>query len=126
MTPINGQVVYNRINQIREERGIDSLAVDPILVKASQAKAKDMANRGYFSHRSPEGKNMWFFAGSCKCSVLGENLAKKYSTVEALESAWMRSKTHRENLLDASWKKTGIGIATANDGTIYVVQYFSK
>lgn len=126
MTPINGQVVYNRINQIREERGIDSLAVDPILVKASQAKAKDMATRGYFSHRSPEGKNMWYFAGACKCKVLGENLAKKYSSLEALESAWMRSESHKDNIVYASWKKTGIGIATARDGTTYVVQYFSK
>jgi len=36
----------------------------------------------------------------------------------------MRSTTHRENILDGRWNSTGVGIAVARDGGIYITQIF--
>jgi len=123
---ITGQSVYQAINQVRVEQHLNALSPDVVLVKVANAKAQDMVKWNYFAHRSPRGKNVWSFAGGCKCSVLGENLAKNYSTIESLENAWLVSRGHRENILWRGYRKTGIGIATAKDGTVYVVQIFSN
>lgn len=37
---------------------------------------------------------------------------------------WMKSSGHRENILDASYDRTGIGVAIAKDGKVYLTQNF--
>jgi len=37
---------------------------------------------------------------------------------------WMNSREHRENILDASYDRTGIGVAIAEDGKVYITQNF--
>jgi uncharacterized protein YkwD len=37
----------------------------------------------------------------------------------------MRSASHRENILDPEWRGTGIGIAYARDGEIYITEVFA-
>jgi len=37
---------------------------------------------------------------------------------------WMQSVGHRENILDASYDRTGIGIAITEDGKVYITQNF--
>ena len=37
---------------------------------------------------------------------------------------WMNSAGHRENILDASYDRTGIGVAIADDGKVYFTQNF--
>ena len=41
----------------------------------------------------------------------------------AVES-WMNSRGHRENILDSSYDRTGIGVAIAEDGKVYFTQNF--
>ncbi|MCY4652370.1 MAG: CAP domain-containing protein [Dehalococcoidia bacterium] len=41
----------------------------------------------------------------------------------AVES-WMNSKGHRENILDSSYDRTGIGVSIAEDGKVYFTQNF--
>lgn len=119
--------MFQAVNTIRIENHAKALNPDAVLVKAAQAKANDMVKRGYFAHRANDGKNAWYFVQSFKGSpqVLGENLARRFSTNEDLIAAWAKSQTHRDNLLDKGYTKTGIAIAHAPDG-IYVVQFFSK
>ena len=47
-----------------------------------------------------------------------EGLAKK-----AVEG-WMANKRHRENILDTSYDRTGVGVAIAKDGAVYFTQNF--
>lgn len=126
-TPIRGQSVYAEVNALRAENKIPPLAPDPLLVKAAQAKADDMVKSGYFAHRSPEGKNMWSFIGhSANIIDAGENLAKGFSDTEKLTIAWMNSPTHRANILEKDFTKTGIALATDKNGVTHVVQLFGK
>lgn len=125
---VTGQAVYQTINQVRIEHHEKALVPDAMLVKAAQIKANDLLKPGCFAHQAPGCKSMWSIVRALNGSpwVLGNNLAKSYKTVEDLEAAWLRSKTHKANILDRDYRKTGIGIAHAPDGTIYVVQVFSN
>ena len=124
-TLLRGQNVFAASNTIRVARNMRSLSPNAALVRAAQLKADDMMARNYFSHRSPEGWNAFHWVNISKGTqvVVGENLAKSFSSVESLENAWLNSPTHRAILLDPSWKETGVGIS--KDGK-YVVQYFGR
>jgi len=85
-----------------------------------------MAKEGYFSHISPRGKRINTYAKGYEYRVMGENLARNYTDAGSIIKAWMNSPSHRANILDKEFRETGIGIATAKDGTIYVVQVFGR
>lgn len=111
---VTGMAVFNSINAVRVEHGEHALSPDACLVAEANRRAKEIANR--FAHT---GKTY------CNRSVSGENLAKGYKTTESVKSAWMRSPTHRENLLWKDYKRTGIGIYEEG-GTLFIVQLFSN
>jgi len=113
----------------RTDNKVGTLSVNPTLVAIAQAKANDMAAKSYFAHTSPDGHDpwYWFALGGYHFSYAGENLAIDFSDSADVEAAWMKSPTHRANLLNSHY--TEIGIATAvgtYDGhtTTYVVQEF--
>ena len=111
---ISGQTVYLAINQARIEHHEKALAPDACLVAEANRRAKEIALR--FAHT---GKPF------CNRSVSGENLSKGYKTTESVKNAWMRSQTHRENLLWKDYKRTGIGIYHEG-GITYVVALYSN
>lgn len=122
-------VLVELANQDRTIRGVETLKTNPILVAAAQAKANDMAAKGYFAHTAPDGADPWhwFAKAGYAFDYAGENLAVDFSDSADVNTAWMNSPEHRKNILDPHY--TEIGIATAQgvlDGraTIFVVQEF--
>ena len=116
-------------NGDRGTYGLASLEVNPTLVAVAQAKANDMAAKGYFAHVSPEGVEPWhwFKEAGYTYEHAGENLAVDFSDSGDVERAWMVSPSHRDNILNARY--TEIGIASAQgiyEGrpTTFVVQVF--
>lgn len=116
-------------NQDRTQEDLGTLTINPLLVEAAQAKANDMAEKGYFAHTSPEGIEPWHWIKEAgySFSYAGENLAVNFSDSEDVVAAWMDSPGHRANIL--SGKFTEIGIATAvgeynGHKTTFVVQMF--
>lgn len=116
-------------NDDRSAGNIGNLKINPLLVEAAQAKADDMAEKGYFAHNSPEGLTSWhwFSEAGYSFSYAGENLAVNFSDSVDVEEAWMDSPTHRANIMNG--KFTEIGIATAvgeykGKETVFVVQMF--
>lgn len=116
-------------NGDRGANSIGGLAWSPVLAVAAQAKAEDMAAKGYFAHVSPDGKNSWHWFSQAGYTFIyaGENLAVDFSDSADVERAWMNSPTHRANILDGHF--TEIGIATAQGSfqgrsTTFVVQMF--
>lgn len=124
-TLLRGQNVFAASNTIRVARKLKPLAPNGALVRAAQMKADDMERRDYFAHASPEGWRAyhWVYLAKGNQVVVGENLAKGFSSVETLENGWMNSPTHRAILLGSDWTQTGVGIS--KDGK-YVVQYFGR
>lgn len=122
-------VLIQSTNQTRLEKSLGSLKESPVLTTAAQLKADDMANKGYFAHITPDGKQPWFFFDTVGYSYrsAGENLAVNFIDSEDVHDAWMNSDTHRANILQG--KFTEIGIATSRGRyqgkeVIFVVEFF--
>lgn len=116
-------------NDARAEAGRGGLVENATLKLAAQAKANDMAQRGYFSHLGPDGKEpwVWMHEAGYDYAYAGENLAAHFYDSSDVVRAWLNSPSHRENVLRANYKEIGIGIAHGkHEGvdTVFVVQFF--
>jgi hypothetical protein len=122
------------VEQTNEERAMEELGgllVSERLTLAAQMKADDMVARGYFAHDAPDGTTPWhwFEKAGYAYAAAGENLAVNFTESRDVTNAWMRSPTHRANIMNGTY--TEIGIATAH-GTykgrdaIFVVQEFGR
>jgi uncharacterized protein YkwD len=128
-TSILPEVVYNLTNTNRIKEQLPELKINPLLEKAAQSKANDMAEKGYFAHMSPEGLRMLNWLQLVKYRTLfgGENLAVLFSDSEAVVNAWMASESHRRNILNQRFTETGIAVARGvykGKETLFVVQMF--
>lgn len=124
-------VLVDLTNEERDDEGLTTLEINPVLTEAARLKAQDMAEDGYFEHNSPDGLTPWhwFYEAGYQFSHAGENLAVNFSDSDEVVEAWMDSPGHRANILNGNF--TQIGIATAEgelDGrrTIFVVQMFGR
>jgi len=122
-------VLVDLTNGDRNASALGGLTVSPVLTAAAQAKANDMANKGYFAHVSPEGLDSWYWfrEAGYAFTYAGENLAIDFSDSIDVERAWMNSPTHRKNILDSNFTQIGIAVAQGTyqgRPTTFVVQMF--
>lgn len=129
LSAIYASVLVNLTNQNRTAANIAELKVNPVLEKAAQMKADDMASRSYFAHNTPEGQTPWYWFEKAGYQYVyaGENLAVNFEESEDVETAWMNSRGHFLNIMNP--KFTEIGIATSTGiykgrTAIFVVQMF--
>lgn len=113
-------------NTERAKVGLPPLADDITLDRAAQGHAEDMAERGFFSHDTPEGRTPWdriaaALLGATPFSVMGENIAMGFRDVDATCVGWMNSPGHRANILDPDFHLIGTAWV---DG--YAVQDFGS
>lgn len=103
--------LFKLVNTERKKLAIQELIWDEEIVPVARNYAKDMWNRRYFSHFSPEGKNVGdrLNAAKIEYTFAGENLALAPTTKTA-HKGLMNSKGHRENILEPRFKKMGIGV----------------
>lgn len=113
-TSISAQVLLAETNGERLSNHAPALNLNAQLAAAAQAKANDMAARGYWSHVTPDGKQPWSFVDSTsyKYQAAGENLAYGFGTSDQVMTAWMHSPEHRDNILNPNYQD--VGFATAN------------
>jgi uncharacterized protein YkwD len=111
------------INGERARYGEEALVVNAQLTDAAAAHSNDMVAHDYFEHTSPGGQTMLmrirasgFIPNNGDGYELGENIAWGtlwYSTPRSIVEAWMASPGHRANILDGSYRDTGIGVVPA-------------
>jgi len=130
-TDITIQKLYQLTNQERQKYNLPPLNYSEKLSKAAYQKALDMFNKNYWAHFGPNGETPWQFIlnAGYEYEYAGENLAKNFLFSENVVSAWMNSRTHRENILRKEY--TDIGFAVVNgtlngEPTTLVVQMFGK
>ncbi|MBP7859742.1 CvpA family protein [Patescibacteria group bacterium] len=99
------------INSERKKLAIPELKWNNGTLPISRSFAKDMWTRKYFSHFSPEGKNVGdrLNAGNIEYTFAGENLALAPTTKTA-HIGLMNSKGHRENILESRFNSVSIGV----------------
>lgn len=107
----NETAMFNMVNAERVKRGVTALTWRNDLVPVARAHAQDMWERKYFSHFSPEGKDVGdrLNEGGIKYQLAGENLALA-PTLQTAHTGLMNSEGHRRNILDPEFKKVGIGV----------------
>jgi hypothetical protein len=129
LAAVISSAIVDLTNTDRRVNNLEHLAVNPLLERAAQMKADDMAKNSYFAHTSPAGVTPWhwFKEAGYAFAYAGENLAIRFSDSVDVERAWMNSPTHRANILNSHFTEIGIGIAQGvYDGqpTVFVVQMF--
>lgn len=135
------------INLQRQENGVIALAIDPGLSRVARDHSQDMVNRGFFDHVNPDGeapRDRLRLAGYTCTKMSGENIYQNnlYSRVtirgnqktydwnspehiaETTVSGWMNSPGHRQNILQKSYSRTGLGATIAPNGQILITQIF--
>jgi len=114
------QEVLALLNNIRVANGLSPLAPNQSLTDISRTRSADMLDRGYFSHYTPEGTNIFNILRAHEISYknAGENLAQSMpasaGSPEAFVNAWMNSSTHTANILRLQYTRIGIGLAENN------------
>src|SRR3989344_3261232 len=88
-------------NTARAEGGVGALTEQTQLDAAAQAKAQDMAAKGYFAHVGPDGREPWAWITDAgyNYQYAGENLAVRFVDSKDVVSGWMASPTHRANII---------------------------
>lgn len=113
------------VNIERGKNGLAQLTTDSALGKVAYEHAKDMLERGYFSHYSQEGLSPFdrLERSSIYYKYAGENLAFA-PDVEIAMDGLMKSPGHRENILSPNFKKAGIGVIDAGIyGKMFVQEF---
>lgn len=128
-TDINVQQLLAGTNDKRQETGLTPLTLNTTLSVAAANKAADMFAKNYWAHNSPTGTTPWDFVTGAgyRYTVSGENLAKNFSTSQAVVDAWMASPSHRANLLKSGYRDVGFAVVNGTlngEETTLVVEMF--
>lgn len=129
LSTVTAPTVVRLTNAERVKAKLPVLKEDPLLKRSAQLKGEHMLRHDYFEHTSPDGLSpwVWFDRASYTYTYAGENLAIDFSEAEDVVAAWMRSASHRRNLLSDRYVDTGIAAVTGEfqgrTATI-VVQHF--
>lgn len=125
VTKYEGEVV-RLVNEIRKKNGLSALKEDWQLSRVARYKSQDMKDKNYFSHTSPTYGSPFQMMKSFGISYksAGENIAKGYSTPEAVVNGWMNSSGHRANILNSSF--THIGVGYVSGGNYWTQMFISK
>lgn len=121
-------------NADRAAAGLDPLHLDPALVGFARERSRDMAVRDYFAHAIPPSGQLVFAAlmepaGYCYAAA-AENIgwvsgSDDLGAVEYVEERFMASPDHRPHILDARFRRVGIGVYLAESGRYLITVLFS-
>lgn len=115
--------VVRLVNIERTNRGLQPLTSDWQLARVARYKSQDMKQQGYFSHTSPVYGSPFQMMKNFGITYrsAGENIARGYTTPQAVVTGWMNSSGHRANILNAKFTHIGVGYV---EGGHYWTQMF--
>lgn len=118
--------VVRLVNEARVKNGLSELKQDWQLSRVARYKSQDMKDKNYFSHTSPTYGSPFQMMKSFGITykTAGENIAKGYSTPEAVVNGWMNSSGHRANIMNSSF--THIGVGYVESGKYWTQMFISR
>lgn len=119
--------VLKLVNIERQKQGLSPLKLSSELSKVAKIKSQDMADKNYFSHNSPTYGSPFDMMKQfgIKYTTAGENIAKGYSSAQAVMNGWMNSPGHKANILSSNFGTLGVGYVEKN-GSTYWTQMFTN
>ena len=146
------RAVERLVNAERAKAGLPAFKRSAKLPSIALAHSRDMAQRNYISHVTPEGLDPSARAkkagydivkkrGNSIRTGVGENLYEHQSVMrdekgerpylesaqkvaEAAVKGWMNSPGHRRNILNPDYNYQGTGVAVSKDKKIKITQMF--
>jgi uncharacterized protein YkwD len=110
------------LNADRTSRGLVAVQPDTRLMAIARARSVDMAEKGYFSHSQPDGRNVfdiltssritWYNAGE----IIAWNTYPMESTTSATNSQWLNSPGHKAIVVGTDYNYVGVGLAVDASG----------
>jgi uncharacterized protein YkwD len=125
------QQVYQKVNEARGKNQAPHLSWNEEVASEARRHAKNIVERRFFAHEDPKRGELSsrLDASGIDWNRCAENLYQENGFENPAEEAvqsWLKSPSHRKNMLDSGLAETGIGAAVGRDGTIYIVQIFIK
>jgi uncharacterized protein YkwD len=129
------------INEERAQNGREPLVPNTHLEEAAESHGREMIADNYFAHVSPAGmtpvdrvRRAGYIPSPEVGYVIGENLAwgtLTLSTPAAIVTAWINSPEHLANILEGSYRETGIDVepeapeslAEGTQGALYTQEF---
>ncbi len=122
--------IFDLVNKERRRNNLGELEWNDGLAKLARDYSIKMAHGRFFDHSDPDGATVVERAKDARIknwSKIGENLfycQGIYDFSFFAVKGWMKSPTHKDNILDGDWTDSGIGIAQSRSGQIYITQVF--
>lgn len=115
----NERAFVRKVNRERAKRGLAKLKLDTQLSKPSKLHTKEMIAEGTIHHTPDDvlAKRV------TKWEVLGENVGAGGS-VKSLHRAFMRSPSHKANILFRDFRYVGVGAKRTPNGKLWVTFTF--
>lgn len=121
------QALHDEINAIRREGGLISFQRIAFLDELAREQSLYMLRQGKLSHDTFYSYTHPAIIKTLKVSMTGENVlfvSEDMDDAKLMAELWFQSSDHRDNILNTSFRRTGIGIAAGN-GRIYATQIYT-
>ena len=127
-SPTQAEAILKLVNQERSNAGLAPLKLSDQLTNIANTKAKDMADKRYFSHNSPTYGSPFEMLQQfgVNYSYAGENIAAGQQTAEEVMKDWMNSSGHRANILNKNYTQLGVGFCNGGQYGTEWVQLFIR
>ncbi len=105
------EMILKLVNQERAKAGVPALTLSQKLTDIANTKAKDMADKNYFSHDSPTYGSPFDMLKHFGVSYTyaGENIAAGQKSAQEVMQSWMNSSGHKANILNKNYTQLGVG-----------------
>lgn len=122
------EAVLKLVNQERKKAGVSELTLSTKLSDIAYTKAKDMADKNYFSHQSPTYGSPFDMLKQFGVSYTyaGENIAAGQKSAEEVMNGWMNSSGHKANILNKNYTQLGVGFYRGGQYGTEWVQLFIR
>lgn len=117
--PLCLQGMLDLHNKIRKSNQLRGLEMDRRLCEYAQKHAENMSRTNRIGHSSMVDLQVF-----CGNALVGENIAWGQDDEDSVVSSWMKSRSHRRNIL-GSYKKAGFGVKKDASGRKYWCAVFS-
>jgi len=121
--------MLDAINAERSKHRLPPVKPDPDLMRIAEFYACRLVEGDFFAHVDPyDGSTVATRAADFGYAFrkVGENLAAEQRTAEQAMADWMRSPSHRANILDPAFTQVGIAVKGGGELGAYWVQEFGR
>ncbi len=105
--------LHDLVNAHRRSAGCEALQWHEATAVVAERHSKDMSQRDYFEHLTPEGIDLYrrLIVGGVRWrGSIAENIALTTQGPEIVVELWMDSPPHRANIEDCTFTHHGLGL----------------